>query len=364
MGLDLEWRDFAARPLAWGTSEGTSGDPRAAVVLTRLLAYRNFAGLPFPASATPGQGSVIAARAREWAARSGYPPTVPLASCPRRIVRMLREREILPWRAVPFPGKKGLKHLAVAPDGSAWALVNEVEHLTLGRLHPGCPAPAAAAFPDPGADPGGSGWARSPRFGFLTSDPGRIGSAVTIEQVVHLPGLALARELPAARNYCVAAGLEFGPAQPWPGSDPGPVDAGLFRIASRGRLGGDAEAAYSGHLEAIAPVLAREAERRRECLARHPERLADRVRTALERLAGAPALSYPELLASSSFARLGAALGLARPEIAGILESVRVMAASGHLGVSSEKDLQQEEEDISRANVVRLSLGMPGREEI
>lgn len=175
--------------------------------------------------------------------------------------------------------------------------------------------------------------------------------------MIHLPGLASARELPAARNHCLAAGLAFSPATPLPGTAPGPADAGLFRIASRGRLGRAPAEAYAEHLEAVAPVLRREAEMRRECLARHPERLKARVRASLDRLAGAPSLSYPELLAASSFARLGAALGLARPEIGAILESLRALAAGGHLAVSSDGDLAQEDEDISRANVVRLSLG-------
>jgi hypothetical protein len=355
----LEWLELASRPPPWGNTEVTEGDPRSSVVLTRLLAFRNFAGLPFPVSATPNQCAVAADRALAWMAKAGYPAPAPLAAYPPRVVRLLREREILPWRALPFPGKKGFKHLAVLPDGSAWALANEVEHLTLGRLHPGCLHPGSAAFPDPGPDPEGAGWARSPRFGYLASDPGRVGPGVAIEQVVHLPGLAMARELPAARNYCVAAGLAFAPAAPLPGSAPGPADVGLFRIASRGRLGRSPAEAYAEHLESIAPVLRREQEMRRECLKRHPDRLAARVDGALERLASAPTLSYPELLAQASFARLGAALGLARPEIGRILESLRITAASGHLAVSCDRDLPQEEEDFSRANVVRLSLGKP-----
>jgi hypothetical protein len=363
----LGWPELAARPLPWGNVEVTQGDPRSAVILTRLLAFRNFAGLPFPASATPNQWALAAERALDFAARAGFPGSVPLSSCPPRAVRLLREREILPWRAVPAPGKQGFRHLAFNTDGSAWILVNEVEHLTFGRLHPGCPAPSEAAFPDPDSLPvpppasaagsGGSGWARSPRYGFLASDPGHAGPAAGIEQLVHLPGLALARELPAARNYCVAAGLGFAPAMPAPGSAANPADSGIFRISARVRLGASPAEAYAGYLEAVAPVLRREAEMREACLARHPERLAARVSGALDRLTGALSLSFPELLAASSFARLGAALGLARPEIGKILEYLRVTAASGHLGVSSDKELAQEDEDFARANVVRLSLG-------
>lgn len=351
----MGWPELAAAPPAWGNAEVTQGDPRRAVVLTRLIAYRNFPGLPFPVSATPNQCAAAAERALEWIARAGFPPAAALAGLPPRIIRMLREREMLPHRAAAFPGKKGFKHLAFSPDGVSWALVNEIEHLTLGRLLPGCPAPAAAVFPVSAPEPAG-GWARSERWGHLSSDPGRIGPGVSVEQVVHLPGLALARELPAARNYCLAAGLAFGPASPPAASHPGPADTGLFRIASRGRLGRTPADVYGDHLEAIAPVLRRESEMRRECLARHPDRLAARVGAALEKLESAPSLSHAELLAHSSPARLGADLGLLSPQIGRILEFLRVTAASGHLGVSSDRELAQEEEDFTRAKVVRLSL--------
>lgn len=338
------------------------------MILTRLLAFRNFAGLPFPASATPNQWAAAAERAMDWSARAGFPASFQLSGFPPRVIRFLREREILPGRFVPAPGKQDFKRVAVAPGGASWILINEVEHMTLGRLLAGSPPAAEANFPDPDSYTGtasgpmsgtgpADGWARSPRYGFLASDPGRIGPGVAIEQLVHLPGLALARELPAARNYCVAAGLGFAPAMPLPGSSASPADSGIFRISARGRLGLPPQAAYAGYLDALAPVLRREMEMRKACLARHPERLAERVRGSLERLAEAPSLSFPELLAAGSFARLGAALGLARPEIGKILESLRVTAASGHLGVSSERELTQEEEDFSRANVVRLSLG-------
>lgn len=354
----MDWPDLAARPLPWltgGNADVTPGDPLDAVVLTRLLAFRNLAGLPFPASATPNQCAAAADRALAWLGASGHPDPVALAPLPPKIVRLLREREILPWRAVAFPGKKGFKHLSVSPDGSVWVLVNEVEHLTLGRLFPGSPHPAEAAFPDPGPGPEG-GWAHSPRFGFLASDPSRIGPGVAIEQVLHLPGLAIARRLPFARNYLVAAGLSFAPATPLKTTIPGPADVGLFRVASRGAFGRSPQQAYAGHLEAVAPVLAREAEARRELLARHPKRAKARVRGALERLISSPTLSHEELLAQASWVRLGTALGLVDREIGRILESLRVTAASGHLAVSWNDDPAQEEEDFSRANVVRLSL--------
>lgn len=337
--------------------KATPGDPSGAVVLTRLLVFRNFPGFPFPVSATPNQCAAAAAKALDWLAAAGFPPAAALAGLSPQVIRLLREREILPWRSAAFPGKAAFKHIAVSPGGAAWALVNEVEHLTLGRIHPGNPRPEAAVFPDAHPEPEG-GWARSARDGFLASDPGRLGPGAAVEQVLHLPGLALARELSAARNYCLAAGLAFAPALPVSASSPRPADSGLFRVASTGRLGGSAAQAYADHQENVTPLLLREADRRREAFARHPDRLRARVQSAWDKLIASPTLSYPELLAYASTARLGADLGLLDPGIGRILETLRAAAAAGHLAVSHEGRAAPEDEDFSRANVVRLSLGM------
>ena len=346
---------LAAARLPWGNLNVTPGSPRSPVILTRLLAYRNFAGLPFFASAPPNLAEAAADRARDHIARAGGPAPMRLAECQPRIIRLLREREILPWRALALPGKKASKRLSVAADGSSWTLANEGEHLTFGRVLPGCPEASAAAFPDPQESPS-SPWARSPAYGFLSSDPGRLGPAVAVEQILHLPGLALARLLPAARNLLAVSGMSFAPAMPSRVSFPGPADAGLFRVGSRGRLGHTPEQAYADHMHALTPVLEREILSRHECLAKHPKRLEARVAQAMEVLSTSKSIPHPDFLAATSLARLGAALGLLPPEFEGTAEYLRVTVASGHLAVSSGGELSQEDEDFKRANVVRSSL--------
>lgn len=354
-GLDAG--SLAVSALPWGNWNVTPGSPRSPVILTRLLAYRNFAGLPFFASAPPNLAEAAAARALDHIARAGAPAPLRLAECPSRIIRLLREREILPWRALALPGKKASKRLSVAPDGSSWILVNEGEHLTFGRVLPGSPEPSAvaAAFPYPQESPSAP-WARSTAYGFLASDPGRLGPGVAVEQIVHLPGLALARLLPSARNLLAVSGLSFVPAMPAQVSFPGPADAGLFRVGSKGRLGRTPEQAYADHMEALTPVLEREIQSRNECLARHPKKLGDRVANALERLSTAKSIPHPDFLSATSLVRLGAALSMLPPEFEGTAEYLRVTVASGHLAVSSGGDLSQEDEDFKRANVVRSSL--------
>ncbi|MDB5049903.1 MAG: arginine kinase [Fibrobacteres bacterium] len=351
-------------PLAWAGNPDVSSDPASrAVLFTRVLSFRNFSGLPFVVSAPPHVCALVADKALEHiskpAKRAGR--TVwRLAECPPRVIRLLREREILPLRAASFPGKKGFKYLASAPDGGAWTLVNEVEHITSGRIFPGRLDPAAfeSLYAPPDEGPARTPWAWSGPFGYLASDPSRIGPGLSVESVVHLPGLALSRQLPHARNYLTAAGVGFLPVgSPSPHSaSPGAADAGLFRLTSRGGLGKTPRQVYESFLEAVEPVLRKEREARLRCAEKHHKRLEERVRQSFRSLAGAATLAFAELLSAGSLARLGAALGMLNPQIPGILEELRITAASGHLAVTSGRDLSKEEEDITRANVVRLSL--------
>jgi protein arginine kinase len=324
------------------------------------MSFRNFAGFPFVVSAPPGACGAIADKALELLSKRAGWSILRLADAPPREIRMLRERELLPMRARPFPGKRAFKFLAFAPDGAAWCLVNEVEHLTFGTLIPGCPDPVslAAGLPESGDDSPNAPWAWSRSFGHLTSDPSRLGPGFAVESILHLPGLALSRQLPQARNYLASAGLGFQPvyaASP-NAATPGAAEAALFRASSRGGLGKTPRSVHEAFLVALRPVLKREIEARERCLGSQRKRLEERVRQSLQKLAVSPSLTFQELLAHGSLVRLGVATELTDPRLETALEAARVTAAAGHLAVTAGRDLGQEEEDFSRSNVVRLCL--------
>jgi protein arginine kinase len=356
----LGWPELAAAPLPWAHGVDAASPVAASpIVLTRVLAFRNFSDLPFVVSAPPNACQAAADKALDRIAKRGGSEVSRLVDLPPRVIRLLREREVLPPRAVPFPGKKAFKFVALAPGASGWTLVNEVEHVTCGWSFPASPTPEAfadALAADHGPleeDPQRRPWAWSPVYGYLASDPSRIGPGLRVELVAHFPGLGITRQLPSARNYLLAAGAEFFPVG---GAGPAPAEAGLFRMVFRGRLGKTAQEVYASVLETVEPVLRREIGARNACLEKRRKRLEDRLEQSFLLLSHAASVTYRELLAASSFIRLGAGLGMVNPQFAGILEELRIRTASGHLAVSSGKDLSQEEEDFSRANVVRSYL--------
>jgi protein arginine kinase len=356
----LDWSELASFPLAWEGNGDVSKETVPFVVLTRLQTSRNFQGFPFTVSAPPNICAAIADKALYLLAKSGKYTIRRLSDCPPHIIRLLRERHLLPDRALPFPGKKETKYLAIGPSGDNWALVNEVEHLTFGSILPGLlsqsefvqsyPAPEESLNSIP-AKTERAPWVYSQGLGYLTSNPCRIGPGLEVHFLVHLPGLALARQLQQARNTLAASGIGFFPATPT-----GVSEAGLFYVKSSGGAGRTPEGVYQDFLTRIQPILNWEKELQSRCLQQHPAKLEERVKVSLQGLSQASSMEYSDLLAMGSNVRLGAYLGIIDPKLARIMEVLRVTAGSGHLGVSSNQILPKEEEDNRRAKVVRLAL--------
>lgn len=358
----MDWAELAEAPVPWvgNTNVSSRSGPFPFVVQTRLLFHRNFRDLPFLVSAAPAACAAMVDRAlglisgrREFSVRR-------LADCPPAAIRLLRERHFLPPRSMAFPGKKGFKYVAVAAGGAEWALVNEIEHMTFGRAVAGLADPETVdsrwAPPEDAETP--CPWARSRGLGFLASDPARIGPGMSVEMLIHLPALGLSRRLVQVRNYLAAVGVAFLPAAlPDPGGFP-PLDAGsaLFWLKSGGGLGKDVGQVYRSFMGVVELVLRTEREAQGRCLEKHGGRLRERVGLSLRMLLPSGGLGYADMLAHGSLARFGAYAGMADPGIPDILEELRIKAGTGHLAVTSGREMAKEEEDFLRANIVRSYL--------
>jgi protein arginine kinase len=241
--------------------------------------------------------------------------------------------------------------------------------MTFGSVRRGLPDPESLPAAHPSLEPDGDAapWSRSQRYGFLASDPSRLGPGVAVEALVHLPALALSRQLPHARNYLAACGVaslphphplpaQSAPAAPARDRSAAVADAALFRLRSRGGLGSDFREVHRAFAISLQPVLRLERQTRERCAQHYRKRLEDRLGLSFRVLSEATTLTYAEMSGAASLVRMGACLGLRDPQIAGILEELLVIASSGHLAVTSGRDLGKEEEDFARANVVRLSL--------
>lgn len=372
---EVDWPALAAQPLPWTGRPSPAGSPPF-VLLTRILDHRNFAGHPFPVSASPEACLRLAESAAEMLSRHGLPRSLRFSDLAPSAVRMLRERHLLPEPPVPLPGRKAAKRLVFGATGevatrdgavaavfgeAAFAWINEVEHVTWVRTVPGLLTPeefsSAHRSPPEEAD---SPYARSPRFGLLSSDPSRAGNGTQYRMLVHLPALGLARKLPQAAMALNALGIGCLPVTRRRDIPFGPrllaSESHLFWLTSRGSLGVTREEAYRRFLGDVQPLLGWESEAQGRCLEKHRKRLEDRVQGCLQSWSEVKPLTVVDWEKAASVVRLGAYVGILAAQIPDFLEDLRVKAASGHLEVSSGRTLGKEEEDMSRSNVVRLSL--------
>lgn len=346
-------------------SPAESGRKTDFVLLTRILSYRNFAGEPFPISASPQACARFAEKASRFVVAQGLGNPVRLADCGHRVLRMLRERHLIAEPPVPLPGRKGVKYLALSPEERTSAWINEIEHLTWIQVEPGfLPVSGfAAAFHLPGED-AANPWARSGRFGFLASDPARAGAGTSFQILVHLPALALARKLGQVHSAMAALGVAFTPvtrmAMDGSATGAGPAtggkEAALFWLTFRGGMGGSPLEAYRRFVADVQPLFIWESEAQAGCLEKHRKRLEAQVHKSLQILTQARSLPFHEFQVLSSWVRLGGYVGILDARIQPILEDLRARSQTGHLEVSCGRDLSKEEADISRVNVVRLAM--------
>jgi protein arginine kinase len=348
----MNWAELARRPVPWAT---TSEARFPFVIHTRLLSFRNFAGEPFPISASAQALGAVVARARPELAQWGCAEIHRLADCEVPLLRMLRERGLFADPSLPLRGRKAFKLLALASDARAWGWVNEVEHLTFAQVHPGFlpHADFAAYFRPPSEKADHLPWAWTSRHGYLASDPARIGPGFSAEILAHLPGLALSRRLPQAHNAMTALNVGFLPVTRM---ETGERESALFRLRSTAGLGLSPGETYRRFLGSVELLLQWEAEAQSRCCETRREKLMDAVGNAMEKLVESGSLPYPEMLARASLVRLGSYVGMINPQIPTLLEELRIAAQTGHLQVSAGRILSQEEEDTARANVVRLTL--------
>ena len=362
----MPWAERAARPPPWANPAKPAAAPDVSgVLLTRLIAYRNFADEPFTVSAAPQACDRIAGKAADVAARlrpRGHPPGRPGGG------RAAHAARAPPAAGAFGPLARQAGHQASgpgrgrdpsSPGSTRWSISRGC------RACRGCFPPTAS--PPPSVRPArmpAAPWAKSRRFGFLASDPSPGGARRILPHARRtFPACPWAAAW-ARRSCAFRPRPRFAPRHPrGSGSCRRPrsrVGAGALLDSLPGRAGRNAR-------ERLPPFPLR-------CRARPP-------------LGGRPAREMPGKTSQTARGKgagidggppAGPRIALARTAPGLVLGPFRRIggnprcpnsarpgrterpAQSGHLEVSSGSAWVKEEEDTARANVVRLALERHG----
>jgi len=189
------------------------------------------------------------------------------------------------------------------------------------------------------------------QFGYLTSDPSVCGPGITLEALVHLPGLMMSSQLSTVLDGLALNGVNCGS---FPGFDQD-IHGGLLRLKSTAALGRSEREIGRDFTRAVAELVQLEIRSREERLTASRLELVDRVHRSLGILHHARLLGEGEALGHLSFLRLGFQLGLFRDEVPETIDPLIHGILSGHLAVWARVHGEEGEPEALRARFLRRS---------
>jgi protein arginine kinase len=342
--------DFASRNAGW--LDG-SGHRASFVISSRVRLARNLAQKPFTNRATDTDKQEIVASVVDAASSS---PCTEMMFFDTGALNEL-ERQLLVERHLISPAlarEKGPRGVLVDEAEVASVMVNEEDHLRiqviLSGLQPVEAYETARALERDLA--GVLDFAASPRWGFLTACATNTGTGLRASTLIHLPGLALTKEMDGVVRGVAQLGFAvrgiYGEGTDSAGN--------LYQISNQLTLGRSEQTLLEGLNRVVGQVVECEMNAR-ETLAREAKRqIEDKVWRAVGIMERAQLLTSQELMNFSSAIRLGIDMGILSGLKTGTMNEIMVNTQPSHLQHRAGKPLDPGERDVLRASVVRERL--------
>lgn len=327
---------------SWLEQEGAE---REIAVSTRARLARNLALFPFPHRATDAERQRVAQLVRE-AAKIGELvrlKPVELADLDENDrLALVAAQRISPLMADGATGRWAL----LSDDGAFSILVNEEDHIRLQALTSGC-EPQCVFERVSTAErllARGLELAHDDRLGFLTSSLANVGTGLRLSVLLHLPALALLKELEPQMEAIRALG---GTVRGLHGEGSAPTGA-LYQVSHEVTYRPENDPMlFVRSVQGAAQVLIAAEQSARERLPqRQPWSLRQTWETTYARIQGAEALELQEAVELLSNRRLAGLLALTEP-------------LSAHHFANALLEISQSStprHNISRASTLRLLL--------
>ena len=339
------------QPSAWLDGRGDEAD---LVLSTRVRLARNLADVPFTQRAEEDQLKhavshiVSACESSESLAGGTFLPMGDLGAGDRQF---LAERHLISREMTAQEGPSGLY---LAGDDSASLMVNEEDHLRLQGVVSGLDLDTAwqrvrqsEEELDCALD-----FAFSEELGYLTACPTNVGTGMRASVFMHLPSLVLTKKIRQVLRGVSQVGLAvrgfYGE-----GSE---ILGNFFQISNQNTLGADEVDILSNLEKVVRQVI--EAEHRARGLLLRDARLQieDKVFRAFGGLRYARVLPAQEMINLTSAVRFGVAIGVELDVKLATLNELLVVTQPAHLQKLAGKEMDEEDRNVFRADVVRERL--------
>lgn len=346
----MTFDDLATRNAAWLDGSGL----RASLVISsRVRLARNLSQKPFTNRATDQDKQAIVTSVVDAASASrfgdlAYFDTSALNGLQRQL---LVERHLISPALAKESGPHGV--LVEETEGAS-VMVNEEDHLRIQVIQSGLqPVEAYETAHALERDLAGElDFAVSQEWGFLTACATNTGTGLRASTLIHLPGLALTKEMDGVVRGVAQLGFAvrgiYGEGTESSGN--------LYQISNQLTLGRSEQTLLDGLNRVVGQVVECEMNARETLLREAKGQIEDKVWRAYGILERARLLTSHELMNFSSAIRLGIDMEMLPGLETGTINDIMVNTQPSHLQHRAGQPLDACERDVLRASVVRERL--------
>lgn len=346
------FEEMAKKPAVWLSGEGSDSQ---VVLSSRVRLARNIADSPFPSRAdTDKRESILsfvknAVGKSESLCRGTFVDCKELDDLDRSF---LVERHLA---SVEFTRCRDSCALFIGEKENTSLMINEEDHLRVQALSSGLEIRKAFEMADQmDEDLSGSlEFAFNPTFGYLTACPTNTGTGMRASVLIHLPGLALTREIEKVISQINRLGLVvrgfYGE-----GSD---VWGNLFQVSNQTTLGRSEEDIVESLERVTRQIIEYEENARKRLFSEAEDQIEDKIWRAFGILKYARTLTSEEVLNMLSAIRLGIGTGIVKSLSLPQVNEILALSQPAHLQKYFKKRMEPGERDRVRAELVRSKLG-------
>lgn len=345
------FEEMAKKPAVWLSGEGSSSQ---VVLSSRARLARNVANSPFPARAdTDKRESILsfvktAVKKSADLSRGTFVDCAQLDDLDRTF---LVERHLV---SLEFTRCRDSSALLIGEKEDLSVMVNEEDHLRIQALASGLGIRKAFRLASRVDDELSKSleFAFDPTFGYLTSCPTNTGTGMRASVLIHLPGLALTREIEKviseiSRLRFVVRGF-YGE-----GSD---VWGNLFQVSNQSTLGQSEEEIMESLETVTRQIIEYEESARTRLFNEAKDQIEDKIWRAYGILKCARTLTSEEVLNMLSAMRLGIGMGVVGKVSLSEVNEILALTQPGHLQKYFQRRMEAAERDRVRAELVRSKL--------
>ncbi|WP_174615371.1 protein arginine kinase [Virgibacillus ihumii] len=337
----------------WMREEGPDSD---IVLSSRIRLARNFASYAYPILAKEDDLHQIGTYMQEHYAHQSFQDYedfefIPLKNLTAVQKRVLVEKHLISPHLAEHDGTSAV---LISKNEQVSVMINEEDHMRVQLYFPGLQLNKALkkAFEFDDWLEEKIDFAFDETRGYLTSCPTNVGTGMRASVMMHLPALALTRQI----NQMIPAINQLGLVVRGIYGEGSEAVGNIFQISNQITLGKSEEDIVEDLQSVVHQLIEHERKARQQIMRRSGTNLEDRIFRSYGVLEYSRIIESKEAARCLSNVRLGIDMGIINNVSHNILNELMVLTQPGFLQQYAGKTLSPNERDVLRASLIRERL--------